>query len=122
MKHKSTGNWADSYRIAGDTYQKMCETMSMIALRGPHDESLMLQVANAGEITEVVSVIKSRRVMRAKFSKAGRSSDDDTGNVTAMPARKRRADRKVKRRRRRNTPGDIVDHNLHKDTTAAVNE
>lgn len=72
---------------SAEELKAMCELMCDIALRGPHEESLMLQVANKGGIQHVTDTIKKRRVMRSKFSKAGRSSEDDNG---AQKPRKRK--------------------------------
>jgi hypothetical protein len=85
------------------TYANMCDVMDELACRGPQEEALMLRVAKAGDIDEVMDKIKCRRVNRAKFAKPARN----LATVGDTPAKKagrklrklgggrRRADRKL---------------------------
>lgn len=61
--------------------ERLASTMLELANRGPDQESLMLQVANAANIAPVSKTIKQRRMNRAKFAKVPKQ--------TAGPAQRR---------------------------------
>ena len=53
---------------SGTSRERMVTTMLELAARGPREAALMVRVANAGEITEVITQIKKVRVMLKKFA------------------------------------------------------
>lgn len=71
--------------------EKLCTTMLELAGRGPHEESLMLQVANAGNVLPVSKEIKRRRMSRAKFTKR-----DKTETAAPQASGKKKQTRKRK--------------------------
>lgn len=80
------------------TYMHLVNVMDELAFRGPKEEALMMRVAKAGDINEVMTLIKRRRIYGKKMS-AGR--DGDSPELEPGTQKKQRNPRKPKGGRRR---------------------
>jgi hypothetical protein len=95
MPKKNSGVPRDSVGPASQWYAAMCRVMDELAFRGPAEEALVMRIAKAGNVTEVMTAIKRRRIYGKKMAGKVARVPDDGANHAPKRGTKRRKDRKV---------------------------
>lgn len=81
-------------------YRAMVAVMDELSFRGPMQEALVMRIANAGGISEVITTIKRRRL----YSKKMRDGAQAVADVPGVPVPPKRAKKKATRKARPTTP------------------